>query len=245
MAWQPPPQPAQHAPDDAVPPLVLGAAPWRPATPAPATPPFVPYAQPVPATPPTRPVRALAAPIWERQPDEPAVAWTAFQGWLAPGAGGTTPGKLPGSGTGNWAEASAWVAEPSRAVLEAMAVEWGWEARRTAQAAFGNRKTPTAEARAQRAEARRLQTQATDLALLEVSKLIEECKATPAMRLTVKELIALFGRIGSIEVMRERAGILESLSAGANNGAAPAINWDAMTDDELEAYRRLGEKVGV
>lgn len=244
MPWQPPPP--HDAPLSAQGPAtpVPTVPAWLTVTPTPAPPPFVPY---VPAVPIAAPTRPLQAPVWERQAEEPPVVWAAFQGWLAPGGGGTTPGRaggpVPGV-NGNWAEAGARVAESSRAALEAMAYEWQWEARRAAQDAHGARKTPTAEARSQRAAARRLQALATDLAEAELTKLFEECKATPAMRLTVKELIALFGRIGSIEVMRERAGILEALSAGANNGA-PAVNWDAFTDDELEAFRKLTDKAGV
>ena len=245
MPWQPPPphDAPVSAQGPAMPPAWLAAAP----TPQ-APPPFVPYA-PAPPAPIAASTRPLHAPVWERQADEPSVAWAAFQGWLAPGGGGTTPGRaggpVPGV-TGNWAEAGARVAESSRAVLEGLALEWSWDARRAAQEAHGARKTPAADVRAQRAEARRLQALATDCAILEWEKLKREIQDTPAMRLTVKELIALFGRIGSIEVMRERAGILEALSAGANNGApGPGINWDAFTDDELEAFRKLTDKAGV
>jgi len=267
MAWSPPP--AQDAPTSAqgpavpeIPPWLRsvaitppsdGLASWRTAAPelagnpapAAAPVPLVPYAPPTtaPQAPAVPSARPLATPVWERQPDEPAVAWHAFQGWLAPGAGGTVPGTLPGSGTGNWAEAGAWIAESRRDVLEAMAVEWSWEARRAAQDAAKAAKAPAAEVRAQRAEARRLQAIVTDCAILEWAKLKREIQDTPAMRLGVKEAIALFGRVAGVEVMRERAGILESLSAGANN--APAINWDNLTDDELEAYRTLRDKAGV
>jgi hypothetical protein len=205
---------------------------WTP----PNQPGFVPYAPPVS-------VRELTAtPAWERQPDESTAAWVAFQGWLSPGpATGATAGGT-GAGAGNWAEAGARTSLP-RVALETLSREWSWEARRAAHARATGPKAPTADELAFDVLARTTDRLRLKLELSELTKLLAECEATPALRLSVREVIAL-GRVnGGLEVMRQRAGILEKIVA--HEQAERGVDWSRLGDDELETYRALRDKASA
>lgn len=184
-------------------------------------------------------VPVLAAPVWGQQTalGETEAEYAAFTVWLA-GSDMLEAGRavqVREVDIGELAERYSWGVRKR---------EYWQHARVEGAAAIHAEQAP---ARESRALARELVNKSLALALLEVEKATAEAtlpqgaepRTGPPRLFNNRELVQWVRTVAGLDVMRERAGIASTL-AGTDD--APALNWDNVPADELEAYRRAREK---